>query len=320
MARSPEITVIIPMFNEVEVIGAAMTRVAHELESCGHSWEILCVDDGSNDGGPALVAERSREDRRFELIELSRNFGKEGAISAGLQAAAGAAVIVIDADLQHPPELIPKMVEAWRGGAHLVEAVKTHRGKEPVLHRMAAKLFYALMGQATRRSSQGDADFKLLDRQVVDAINELPERNRYFRGLVAWVGFRSVKVPFEVQGRAAGTAKWSLFDLIRYSLRNLIAFSSLPLRLVAWFGFVTVAFGGLLAVQTLVNYLMGNAVEGFTTAIVLNIILSGAILTCLGIVATYVAQMYDEIKGRPTFVVIRRQTSEEEEPTENEGS
>ena len=166
-------------------------------------------------------------------------------------------------------------------------------------------LFHRLMGLATDRNLVGDADFKLLDRQVVDAINQLPERTRYFRGLVAWVGFASKRIAFDVPPRLGGQTKWGLLSLIRYSVRNLVAFSSLPLRIVAWLGFITVVFGLILGVQTLGNYLAGVAVEGFTTTIVLMIILSGAILTSLGVVATYIGQMYDELKGRPTFIILK---------------
>jgi dolichol-phosphate mannosyltransferase len=195
------------------------------------------------------------------------------------------------------------MVAKWDEGFDVVDAVKADRGREGLPYRVASEAFYALMGEHGGRSLRGSSDFKLLDRQVVDAVLRCPERNRFFRGLVAWVGFRVARVPFEVQARAAGVTSWSRRGLVAYSVRNLMAYSSAPLRLVAWMAFVTIGLDVLLAIQTFWNWARGTAVDGFTTVILALGALCGLILLSLGIVALYLAQMYDEQKSRPLFIV-----------------
>jgi dolichol-phosphate mannosyltransferase len=300
---TPEISVVIPVYDEEEGIEQALGVVREELEKTGAAFEIVAVDDGSRDGTLTQLRRVSEADARVQVVQLSRNFGKEAALAAGLDATRGRAVIVMDADLQHPPEIIPRMVELWRQGNEVVSAVKEARAREGVTYRMMAGLFNMLMGGAAGRSFRGASDFKLLDRQVIDALAACPERNRFFRGLVTWVGFRTAEVPFTVQARAAGRTKWSLWGLFRYSLRNLIAFSALPLKLVAVAGFVTLVLAGGLAVQTLWRYLAGHAVSGFTTVILLQLILGGLLLTSVGVIAVYISEIYDEVKRRPMFVV-----------------
>jgi dolichol-phosphate mannosyltransferase len=205
------------------------------------------------------------------------------------------------------------MVERWREGYDLVDAVKYERGREGFLYGLMARTFYVLMGRAIGTSIEGASDFKLVDRQVVDTLLQFPERNRFFRGLVAWVGFRVARVPFQVQERRGGKTKWSARGLVAYSIRNIIAFSSAPLRVVAWTGFATVGIALLLALYHLYYYLSGRAVSGFTTVILVMLFLCGLILTSLGAIAIYVASIYDEQKARPLFVI--RRTRPSEEPT-----
>jgi dolichol-phosphate mannosyltransferase len=299
----PEVSVILPMYNEAPMVGPALTALREALSGCAASWEIVCVDDGSQDGTGAALVAASRADPRVVAVQFSRNFGKEAALLCGLQAAQGQAVVLMDADLQHPPSLLPALLAKWKQGFDVVDAVKANRGDESAGYRLFAALFYGLLSRAVGKDMHGASDFKLLDRQVVDAVLACPERNRFFRGLVAWVGFSVAQVPFDVAARHAGTSKWSMRGLIRYALHNLVSFSSLPLKLVAWAGAATVSVGVLLGIQTLYNWLTGRAVSGFTTVILLLLMLCGLILLSLGVVAVYLAYLYEEQKARPVFVV-----------------
>jgi dolichol-phosphate mannosyltransferase len=290
------------MYNEAQMVEQLLATVTAQMTTLGRSFELVCVDDGSTDGTAALLDKAADADPRIVQVNFSRNFGKEAALDAGLRFARGRAVLLLDADLQHPPELIPEMVARWDAGADVVEAVKEDRGREPLLHKLASRLFYSIMGRAGSRL-QGSSDFKLLDRQAVDALNACPERNRFFRGLVAWVGFRVVQLPFTVQERAAGSTKWGVGKLISYAVINLVSFTSTPLRLVAWAGFGTLLLAVLLALQTYWNWWRGVAVTGFTTVILVVLGLGGIILISVGVLAIYIAQLYDEQKGRPLYIV-----------------
>lgn len=306
----PELSVVLPMYNEEGVAVLALAEVRQQLSHLvGTSFEILCVDDGSVDGTLAAVMAAAADDPRVQPVVLSRNYGKEAALAAGMSCARGDAVLLMDSDLQHPPELIPELVARWRSGYDVVNAVKTDRGREGLLYRLMAWSFNRLMGSSANASFQGASDFKLLDRQVVDALQNLPEKTRFFRGLVAWVGFRTTEVGFQVAPRAGGRTKWSTLQLIRYSLRNLISFSEFPLKLVAGVGFATLLFAVLVAIQTLYRYLTGTAFTGFTTVILLQLALGGLLLASVGVVALYLAQLYAEVKGRPTFIVRRERSA-----------
>jgi dolichol-phosphate mannosyltransferase len=325
MGDRPEISVVIPLHNEADVVVQTLDKLIGVLGTLETTWEIILVDDGSTDETCSRIREVADREARVVPIQLSRNFGKEGALAAGLEAALGDAVIVMDGDLQHPPSLIPELFKRWRAGADVVDAVKRDRGRETLLYKVAARLFYLLLGGAMSRQMESHSDFKLLDRQVVDQLRGFREQHRFFRGLVAWVGFRVEQVPFEVQERSAGRSSFTGFDLLRYALRNLMSFSSVPLQAIAWLGFVTTGLAGILALQTLYNWAAGRAVNGFTTAIVVTLIMGGVNLVCLGIVAVYQSVMYDELKGRPGFILrkdrnfkhgIRRETSRTERTPE----
>jgi dolichol-phosphate mannosyltransferase len=294
------------MHNESANVAQIMSNVSSELTALGRMAEIICVDDGSMDETAALVERCAQHDDRVVLVRFSRNFGKEAALAAGLDTARGRAVLFLDADLQHPPSLIPAMVAKWDEGFDVVDGFKAtpaHRGREPLPYRVAASVFYALMGGHAGEQLQGSSDYKLLDRQVVDTLRQLPERHRFFRGIVAWVGFRVARVPLQVQPRTGGASKWRVATLVRYAVRNLVSFTSAPLRLVAWIGLITLLLDAILGVQTFWNWWRGNAVTGFTTVILTVVGLGGLILLSLGVIAVYLAQMYDEIKGRPVYVV-----------------
>lgn len=303
MDERPTLSIVLPVFDEAEIIADCVREVARELAQAGLRFELVCVNDGSADATGAILDGLAEEDPRVVPVHFSRNFGKEAALSAGLEAARGEAVIFMDSDLQHPPSVIPEMVERWREGFDVVEAVKQDRGEEGWLYKLSARAFYLMMGRAVGQNLRDSSDFKLLDRQVVDTLLEFPERRRFFRGLVSWVGFRVARVPFEVQERRGGQTKWSNRALVGYSIGNLVAFSSAPLRVVAYAGFATVAAGGLLGIETLSLWFAGRAVSGFTTVILVMLILCGLILISLGVISIYVASIYDEQKARPLFVV-----------------
>ena len=309
------LSIVLPAYNEEDAIGPALSAITVEIETIGEPFEIVVVDDGSTDATVAMLRTAADQDRRIRTVLLSRNFGKESAMAAGLEAAAGDAVLFMDADLQHPPSLIPEMLRLWRSGHDVVSAVKETRADESLVYRGMATLFNSMMGGAAGGSFRGASDFKLLDRQVVDAIKSCEERGRFFRGLVTWVGFKTAQVPFTVAERVAGRTKWSIASLVRYSLQNLISFSALPLKLVAFLGFGTLVFAFGLGAQTLYRYLTGAALSGFTTVILLQLILGGLLLLSLGVVALYVAEIYKEVKARPIFVVRRPRNA----PTKQSG-
>lgn len=298
-----EVSVVVPAFNEDDNLVPLVDTLVRILDQCAATFEIVIVDDGSRDGTDAVLSELSRRFDFVRPLRLSRNFGKEAAMGAGLQDACGDCIIFIDADLQHPPELIPEMLSRWRAGADVVNAVKRSRGRESLFYRTFAGTFNRIMSSAIGTDIRNASDYKLIDRQVASALLACPERNRFFRGLVAWVGFREENLLFDVQERNAGASKWGLLSLARYSLRNVVAFSSLPLIGVAYAGFFVVLMGLLLLLQTLYNYASGHALSGFTTVIVVQILLSGMILFGLGIIAIYMARMYEEQKSRPLFLI-----------------
>ena len=297
------VSVVVPFFDEQDVVDLFMSAVSEQLSSVADRLEIICVDDGSTDGTLSQLYRHADADPRVQVIALSRNFGKEAALAAGLEAAQGDAVLFLDADLQHPPELIPKMLELWKAGYDVVNGVKELRAREPWLYRSLTLLFNRLMGGAADVDFRGASDYKLLDRQVADVLRQLPETRRFFRGLVAWSGFRAVRVPFTVSDRVAGTTKWSTMSLVRYSMRNLLAFSEMPLRAIAAVGFGTLIFSALLAIWQVLRFVTGNTLSGFTTVILLQLFLDGLLLSGVGIVAVYLAEMYAEVKQRPLFVV-----------------
>lgn len=299
----PEVSVVVPAYNEADNLRAAVQALSALLGRHARSFEIVIVNDGSRDRTRETLAELAAEFDYVRPVDLSRNFGKEAAMGAGLESAAGDCLIFIDADLQHPPALIPDMLAAWRAGADVVNAVKRDRGDESLVYKAFAGAFNHIMSSSIGSDVSGASDYKLIDRQVADALLACPERSRFFRGLVAWVGFETVNLPFDVQERNAGETKWSPLSLIKYSIRNVLAFSSLPLIGVAYAGFLVVFLGILLLLQTLYNYASGHALSGFTTVIVTQVLLSGMILFALGIIAIYLARMYEEQKSRPLFLI-----------------
>ena len=297
------ISIVIPSFNEEQNIPRTAAALTEILEKNEISFELIFVSDGSKDGTFEEVRRLSEQDKRIKGAEFSRNFGKEAAIFAGLELALGDACIVIDCDLQHPPQVIPKMVQLWQEGYEVVEGIKTSRGKEGIFHKMFAGMFYGIMSSMMKMNMKDSSDYKLLDRKVVEVLLGLRERNTFFRALTFWAGFKSTKVEYEVQEREIGTTKWSFRSLIRYAISNVTSFSTIPLQMVTVLGIISILFSVVLAIQTLIRFLMGNSVEGFTTVILLILIIGGFIMLSLGIIGHYLARIYEEVKGRPKYII-----------------
>mgnify|MGYP004693570465 CR=1 FL=1 len=297
------LSIVLPSFNEEQNI-ANTARVLEELLTANQiDYELVFISDGSTDKTYQEILKVSASNPRIKGAEFSRNFGKEASIFAGLSLTCGDAVVVMDCDLQHPPEVIPKMWELWKEGYEVVEGIKKDRGKESLAHKLSAGLFYKIMSRLIRMDMNASSDFKLLDRKVVNVLLKLPERNTFFRALTFWAGFRTTSVEYEVQQRAYGTSKWSFTSLMKYAITNATSFSTLPLQLVTILGMISILFSVLLAIQTLVKYLTGTAVEGFTTVILLILIIGGFIMISLGIIGHYLARIYEEVKGRPKYII-----------------
>ena len=297
------LSIVLPAYNEEQNI-ANTARVLSELLAANQiDYELIFISDGSRDATYEEIVKASEKNPRIKGAEFSRNFGKEAGIFAGLELATGDAVIVMDCDLQHPPSVIPEMWRLWLGGAEVVEGIKTSRGKESLGHRLSAGLFYKIMSKLIKMDMNASSDFKLLDRKVVDVLLSLPERNTFFRALSFWAGFRTESVQYEVQERQFGESKWSFWSLMKYAVSNATSFSTLPLQLVTVMGVVSILFSLILAIQTLVRFLMGNSVEGFTTVILLILIIGGFLMLSLGIIGHYIARIYEEVKGRPKYII-----------------
>lgn len=301
--NKPLVSLVVPLYNEERQAYDNLHAILTGAEISWADIELIAVDDGSRDMTVKEVERAAQQDPRISVIAFTRNFGKEAAIHAGLEQAKGEVAIVLDSDLQHPPALIPQMLELWRGGAFVVEAVKSHRGVETFSGKLFARTFYFLFRHLAGLDLAGQSDFKLLDRQVIDTYLAFPERHRFFRGLIGWAKFPSAQVPFSVPERAGGTSQWNKLKLIRYAINNLTHFSSLPLRLVTYIGMGTLSIGALVGIVSLVQKLRGAAIDGFTTVNLLIILMGGAILLGLGIVGHYLALIYDEIKGRPNYLI-----------------
>ncbi len=309
MDKTPKefLSIVLPCYREAEHIALVLGEIRTELESVGVEFEFVLIDDGSPDGTWAALSEAAKDFPMMRAARLSRNFGKELALCAGLEMAKGDAVIVMDADGQHPPALLPKIIEKWsESGVDIVEAVKIDRGKESFVTKFGAKLFYSLWSRLSGFEMRGASDYKLLSRMAVDAYLQMDERNVFFRGMTAWLGFRREQVAFEVPERAGGQSSWSIVRLVRLALTGITAFSSIPLQVVTFTGVLFLLFAFLFGLQTLNVYQSGHAVTGFATVIFLLLIIGSLLMISLGIIGIYLARIYDEIKGRPRYLISQR--------------
>ena len=297
------LSIIIPAYNEEENIENTAKVISDLMNENGIDCEIIFVDDGSKDRTWQLIDNLTKNNPAVRGLKFSRNFGKEGAIFAGLKACLGDCAAVIDCDLQHPPEVMIEMYNLWKQGYEVVEAVKADRGKESLLYKMFAKSFYRMMKNSANINLDRASDYKLMDRKVVDALNEMPERLTFFRALSSWVGFKTTQVEFVVAPRNAGTTKWSFKKLFKFALNNITSFTALPMQIITVTGVICVIGAIVLAVQTLVNFFCGNAADGFTTVILLLLIIGSVLMIGLGIVGYYISKIYEEIKFRPRYIV-----------------
>ena len=299
------LSVILPSYNEEKMIPVAAETITGILDEAGIDHELLFVDDGSKDQTWSEIQRVSTLNPHVVGVHFSRNFGKEAAMFAGLETAKGDCCVVLDCDLQHPPEKIVEMYRLWEQGYEVVEGIKEDRGEESGFHKFAANSFYALISKATGMDMAASSDFKLLDRKVVDTLNKMPERNVFFRALSFWVGFKKTEVSYCVRERTVGESKWSTKSLIKYAINNIGSFSSLPLHLVIGMGFIMLLIAVIFGIVALVQKIVGTALGGFTTVILLLLFSSSLIMISLGIIGYYIARIYEEIKGRPRYIISR---------------
>ncbi len=302
--QAPDLSVIVPVFNESQALPELFARLGAVLDGTGLACEVICIDDGSRDGTwAALLAARER-DPRLKLVRLSRNFGKDIALTAGLRRAAGRAVVMMDADLQHPPELIPEFVERWREGFDMVYAVRTSRAGDSALRRWSSRIFYRLFATLSDiHMPEGAGDFRLLDRRVADVLRDMPERARFMKGLYAWVGFRHGGVPFEPPLRRTGRSAFSLHRLFRFAVDALASFSTVPLVASGYLGLFLAVPSLILSIFFVVRTMIsGVDVPGYASVIVAVLMLGSIQLLTLGLFGAYLGRVFEEVKGRPLFV------------------
>ena len=300
------LSIVIPAYNEEKMIWKTTEVVSGIMEREKIPFELVFVNDGSRDQTWEMIEKAAEKNTHVTGIRFSRNFGKESAIFAGLANAEGDCIAVMDCDLQHPPETLVEMYRLWEQGYEVVEGVKRSRGKESALHRASAGMFYKIMSKAVQIDMSRASDFKLMDRKAVEALLSMPERNAFFRALSSWVGYRTTSVEFDVQERTEGESKWSTWSLIKYAVRNIVGFSSAPLQMITVAGVLTLFFAIVLGIQSLVKYFCGHALEGFTTVILLLLIIGSLIMLSLGIIGIYIAKIYEEVKGRPRYFIARK--------------
>jgi dolichol-phosphate mannosyltransferase len=312
----PTFSIVVPVHNEAAGLAELHRRVAAVMDSLGEPWELVLVDDGSRDGSAGVIANLCDGDGRVRGVGLSRNFGFQVAVTAGLDTARGHAVILMDADLQDPPEVIPQMVEQWRDGYEVVYGVRSERAGETWFKLATASVFYRLIRKITNVDIPLDTgDFRLIDRRVVDAIRAMPEQNRFLRGMVSWVGFRQTGVPYKRQPRFAGDTKFTVTKMFRFAVDAITGFSYLPLQLASYLGFVMAVISAVTILAVVALRLFGAQPQlvGQASTLIAVLFLGSVQLICLGIVGEYLGRIYDEVKRRPLYLVARR-WGEEERP------
>lgn len=298
------LSVIIPSYNEEGMIEKTAKTIADLLEKSQISYELLFVNDGSSDTTWTKIQKEAAENPFIKGINFSRNFGKESAIYAGLYYCSGDCCVVIDCDLQHPPEKIIEMYRLWENGYEIVEGIKRSRGKnERYTHYLAARWFYRIISRLTDIDMSQASDFKLLDRKAINALLNIREKNAFFRALSSWIGFKTTTVEFDVQEREIGETKWSTWALIKYAVSSISSFSAAPMQIVSLLGSVMLLISLILGGISLYQKITGTALEGFTTVIIINLFTGSIIMLSLGILGYYISKIYDEIQGRPKYIV-----------------
>ena len=297
------LSVILPAFNEEKMIETAAVTISKILTDEQIEHEIIFIDDGSKDKTWEKIELTAASMPQIRGLHFSRNFGKEAAMFAGLENCEGDCCVVLDCDLQHPPEKIVEMYRLWEQGFEVVEGIKDDRGEETSAHKFAANTFYSIISKATGLDMENASDFKLLDRKVVDTLNNMPERKVFFRALSYWAGYKKTSVTYSVRPRQAGESKWSTKSLIKYAITNITSFSSAPLDLIPILGVVMLAISFIFSIITLIQKIAGVATEGFTTVIILMMFGFSLVMISVGIIAYYVGSVYEEVKGRPRYII-----------------
>lgn len=300
------ISVVVPCFNEEDVLRATNARLLCVFDGLPYDFEVIYVDDGSSDSTPEILREFQRDDSRIRVLRLSRNFGHQMAITAGLQHASGDAVVIVDADLQDPPEVIAEFLERWRQGFNVVYGTRTEREGETQFKLWTARWFYRSISRLSDTAiPQDTGDFRLMDRRVVDALLSMPERDRFVRGMVSWLGFSQVAVPYRRPARAAGLTKFSFFKMLRFAADGIFSFSTVPLRVATWVGFAVSAIAILGILVTVAEHIAGlpGLVRGWASILVATLFIGGVQLICIGIMGEYIGRIYGESKRRPLYVL-----------------
>lgn len=298
-----KLSVVLPAYNEELMVGKTCRVLAQVLTEAQIPYELVVVNDGSSDRTWEEIQKAGEKDANVTGVLFSRNFGKEAAIFAGLAQAGGDVVAVMDCDLQHPPQTLIEMYRLWQDGYEVIEGVKSDRGKEGFLHKECARFFYDIMSKATKVNMKDASDFKMLDRKAVDSILSMPERNMFFRATSTWVGYKTTSVEFEVQEREAGVSKWSPWTLVKYAFTNIVAFTTFPLQFVTITGVVCFICSLVLMIYSLIQYFAGSAVEGYTTLLMVLLLVGSAMMISLGIIGYYIAKIYEEVKRRPRYII-----------------
>ncbi|MBQ6673306.1 MAG: glycosyltransferase family 2 protein [Spirochaetia bacterium] len=302
-----KISLVVPCFNEQDNIFPfyeAVLNVFQEISAA--TFELVFVDDGSSDETFSRIAELNNKDERVRCISFSRNFGKEAALFAGIRSVTGDCTVVLDADLQHPPELIKKMYSLWKDGYQVVEGIKESRGKESKIHGIFTRIFYRMISHAVKIDMANSSDYKLLDKAVTTELAKLSERNTFFRALSFWVGFKKTSVYYEVADRVSGRSKWSTKSLMKYAIKNMVCFSYTPLHIISVVGFIFVLIALGIGIDALCSFIRNSSASGFPTIVFLMLIGFGGCLISLGIIGIYIAQIYDEVKKRPQYIIGKR--------------
>ena len=306
MSEKPVFSIVVPLYNEEEVIGESYRRLKEVMDGMGDTYELVFVNDGSRDKTAALAREICEKDTNVKFINFARNFGHQTAITAGMDYSSGDAVVVIDADLQDPPEVIPEMAKKWREGYDVVYGKRIQRKGETIFKKITAKLFYIFLRRMTDVDVPTDTgDFRLIDRKVCNALKKVTERNRYIRGIVAWLGFKSCPVEFVREKRFAGETKYPLKKMIKFASDAIMSFSYKPLKIATFMGFFVSLASFIYLIVMVILKLCGamETVPGWTSLLVVTLFFNGIILLVLGIIGEYIGRIYDEAKGRPLYIV-----------------
>jgi glycosyltransferase involved in cell wall biosynthesis len=304
------IEIIIPCYNEEINLTALIAEIDKYTLTLDYDFLIFFVDDGSTDNTYNVLDSLAKQQPRISVIRLARNFGKEAAIAAGLQHSDADAAIIMDADLQHPPALIPLLIAEWEKGANVVDAVKTVRQKDNIINHLLSLSFYKIMSYLTKIDYYGSSDFKLLDKRVIAVLNQVNEKSRFFRGITNWIGFDHAKITFDVNIRNAGRSKFTFQKLFQLSFDAITSFSSQLLHVITILGLLTLGFSVILGLQTLYNKFFGDAVSGFTTVILIILFLSSILMISIGILGLYLSKIFYEVKNRPIFIIDKYNTSD----------